>query len=248
MLAASAAGGIHQGECMPYSHSSRPSHEESSRANRAGERVWMEALEGRVLLAQGNLLDLSEVVVRSGRGEAEFRFEAKAAEKYLFINTLQSVGIHVTDQDGAEVDDAPDGATRVLWEAQESGTYFLWLDGGEDGNDSYELVAQIAGDDFGDTNHNAATLKPDQPIHGAIEDFDDRDVFEFQAQAGERWAFDTGWSEDEGIYAELRKANGRSINCTDGCEPMPYTGKYICHHRGRWRDGAEIHAEGKTGI
>src|SRR5438034_4341453 len=161
---------------MPYSHRSRRSHKEGRCVNQAEERVWMEALEGRVLLAQGNILDLSNVVVRKGHGEAEYQFEAEAGRTYLFIETLNSGGIHLSDEDGARVDDAVDGASRILWQAKQSGTYILWFDGGYDPNQPYELVMGPKQDDFGNTNRNATELEADQPIHGKIEDYDDRDV------------------------------------------------------------------------
>src|SRR5207253_8158186 len=99
---------------MAYSHRSRRSHEESQQTKRAEDRVWMEQLEGRVMLSGGNVLDLSDVVIRRGHGEADFQFEAEAGQKYLFIETISSGGMHVTNQDGAELDDAPDGSTRIL--------------------------------------------------------------------------------------------------------------------------------------
>src|SRR6266481_3702962 len=89
MLPASAAAGIHQGEYMPYSHRSRRSHEESQRANRAGERVWMEELEGRMLLdgvADAPTLDLSVVNHLVGTVPALYRLDLQAGERYLILD------------------------------------------------------------------------------------------------------------------------------------------------------------------
>src|SRR5215204_5690810 len=68
---------------MPYSHGSQRSHEESSPQERAVERVWMEALEGRVLLSgeqsSAVLLDFR------GYGETGRGFFAQEGSEYLII-------------------------------------------------------------------------------------------------------------------------------------------------------------------
>src|SRR4051812_36111679 len=114
---------------MPQLHNRSRSHEESlSRKQTEKQRVWMEELEGRVLLSAA-VLDLSHVEVRRGTGEAEFQFEAEKGRTYLFFETEGYCSLHLTDQDGVQVAEEDSPYYRINWTAEESGTYYLWLDG-----------------------------------------------------------------------------------------------------------------------
>ncbi len=188
--------------------------------------MWMEELEGRVLLSAA-VLDLSHPQVRRGTGEAEFQFEAEEGQTYLFFELEGCCSVHVTDEDGAQVAEEDPYYYRINWTAEESGTYYLWIDGDEDDpKGRYELLAEPFRDDFGDTPGTAGVLSADRAIHGEIEDYEDRDVFRFSAKEGERWAFEMEDDSEDGIYSELRNSRGHVLELGHGAQPMPYTGSY----------------------
>src|SRR5438034_10177154 len=102
------------------------------------ERVWMEALEGRVLLSADTHLDLSHPNDIQGSGRTTFRFEAKAEQKYLFIDLeYNDFSLYDSDHQQLAVAKANGMVTRLTWRAPQSGTYTLWLD--DDAADDYEL-------------------------------------------------------------------------------------------------------------
>src|SRR2546421_2476971 len=184
---------------MRYSRTSLRPHEKSHFQKRSGDRQWMEALEPRVLMSSPDLIDVSNRVERIGVGEAEFSIQVKAGEKYLFLDLEVNSGIHLLDQRGIEVAVSKDEdtyQTRLLWTAPASATYTLWLDGGEWGDGDYDLVAGPFSDDYGSTTASAAGYSLGQNIQGKIEDPLDNDVFAFEANAAERWAF--SFKEDSG--------------------------------------------------
>src|SRR5689334_8949113 len=134
------------------------------------ERVWMEGLEPRVLLSRVEMLDLTQVVRRSGENEGEFQFQAKAGQQYLFLDVgLGTGGIHLLDSRGVQIaagSDEDTFQTRLLWTAPASGIYTLWMDGGYWGNAGYDLVAGPVVDDYGDSLATAAPFGHDETIEG----------------------------------------------------------------------------------
>src|SRR5438132_2206166 len=152
---------------MPYSRKSQRSHEEGHWQKRAEDRQWMEALEPMVMLSSAELIDVSTSVERSGVGDAEFRFAAKSGETYLFLELEGLNGIHLLDDRGVEIAESNDDDTdqmRLLWTAPASATYTLWLDGGDEGNADYDLVAAPFSDDYGNTIASAAPFTLGQSI------------------------------------------------------------------------------------
>src|SRR5689334_8562935 len=116
---------------MPQLHRSSRSHEESfGRKQTEERRVWMEELERRVLLSAA-VLDLSHVEIRRGTGEAEFQFEAKEGQTYLFFELEGYSSLHVSDQDGVQFAEEDADYPRIRWRAEESGTFYLWIEGSE---------------------------------------------------------------------------------------------------------------------
>jgi hypothetical protein len=192
------------------------------------ERVWMEELEGRVMLSRADWLDLSHVERRSGEGTPSFQFEAKKGEDYLFIN-FGGAWLSLDSEEETDIDfsdgDGSGYIERLSWRAPKSGTYTLVVNSVEDWDEEYELVARVARDDFGNNRANAALLRPGETINGEIEDVIDKDVFSFTANAGERWAFD--FETDADLDPTILSDQARDLfDCHDGCEPMPYTGTY----------------------
>src|SRR3954467_1706817 len=96
------------------------------------ERVWMEELEGRVLLSRAGWLDLSDgPVQRTIAGDAQFKFEAKAGQRYLFVDFNGYDWLSILDSAGKKVAQArePESyAPRVLWTAPASGVYTISLE------------------------------------------------------------------------------------------------------------------------
>src|SRR3954471_20551542 len=151
----------------------------SKRETRRGEQVWMEELEGRVLLSRAEWLDLSHVQRRSGEGSASFKFEAKAGERYLFLQFQEYGFMHLSDSDGRELVwvDETDDVSRLSWRAPKAGTYTIHVETFDDWLVEYDFIARVADDDFGNNRENATPLGEGQVITGEIEDVIDRDVF-----------------------------------------------------------------------
>src|SRR4051812_18726969 len=92
---------------MPGLFSSQRSHEESQRKNQAEERVWMEALEGRVLLdgvADAIPLDLSMVNHLTGNGPVIYRMDVAAGQKYLILDNYDEGQVHLLDAHQNEIE------------------------------------------------------------------------------------------------------------------------------------------------
>src|SRR6185436_9750488 len=170
------------------------------------ERVWMEELEGRVLLSGGTQLDLSHPNDIQGSGSATFSFQAKADQRYLFID-LDYNEFYIYDDQAqiAESDLDSYMVARLVWKAPHTGTYTLWIDG--DGGYDYELIARKWSDDFGNDRDHASLLQEGQLIRGEIEDVDDEDVFEFHGEAGVRYAFN---AHSENVGAGVYDQSGRA--------------------------------------
>src|SRR6266850_1460632 len=184
---------------MLFSHRSRRSHEESQQTKRAGDRV--------------------------GTVPAVFRLDVTAGEKYLILDQVSSDQVHVLDAQQREIDVIPDedDTSRMVLAPQTSGTYYLSIQE-EWGETEYDVIVRQPQDDYGNRPATAVPLIEGQVINGEIEDYPDKDLFRFNAIAGELYIF-------EGVPDELwlRILNGRGrevVNCPDGCEPMPYTGTY----------------------
>src|SRR6266550_60135 len=177
---------------MRYSRKSSRSHEESHWQKRTGDRQWMEPLEPRLLLSSAQMLDLSQVEHRTGDTEGEFQFQGKAGQQYLFLDFEDCGWIHVLDSRGVELAVGNDDDTyqmRLLWTAPANAIYTLWLDGGDEGEGGYDLIARTVSDDYGNSFAKAAPLVLGETIQGSIEDPLDDDVFSFEANEGDRWKF-----------------------------------------------------------
>src|SRR5258705_2946879 len=198
------------------------------------ERVWMEKLEGRVLLSGETQLDLSHPNDISGSGKSTFSFEATAGVRYLFIE-LEYNDFTLYNSEHQQIAVSQENmVSRLSWKAPHSGTYYLWLD--DDASDSYELIARKWSDDFGDDPESATLLREGQPIHGEIEDVSDEDVFEFHGQAGVRYAFNP---HSSAVGPWVSDDHGRDANIgSDGTVPLPYSGTYYIHVSTDWTVGA----------
>src|SRR6185369_12298464 len=101
------------------------------------------------------------------------QFEAKEGQTYLFFELEGYCSIHVSDQDGVQFAEEDADYPRIRWTAEESGTFYLWIEGSEnDPRDRYELLARRLSDDFGDTPKAATVLSADRAIHGELEDYE----------------------------------------------------------------------------
>src|SRR5258706_12943014 len=215
---------------MPYSQRSRRSHEESQQTKRAEDRVWMEQLEGRVLLngaPDAQALDLSVVNHLVGTTPALYRIDVPAGQKYLILDLEGQDQVHLLDAQQREIKvlepEDDDNNSRAVLAPQTSSTYYFSLQEGW-GVNAFDIIVRQAHDDFGDRPATAPLLTEGQVISGEIEDFPDKDLFRFNAVAGERYVFD-GVTNDLSLRI-LNTRGHQAINCTDGCEPMPYTGTY----------------------
>jgi hypothetical protein len=209
---------------MSYSSSSQKSREKSHYYKLTDDRQSMEMLEARVMLSSPPTdvidLDLTNVNEVSGSADTVYRFQLEAGQRYLFMEDYSSK-ISLLDSDGNEIEVAPTNYIEPT--PGESGTYFLRVQ--FHSQQPFHLLAKPILDDFGDSIYDAATLGKDQIISGNMDDPEDRDFFRFQGVKGERWAVDVlarSW-----INVHFADDRGEPLICSDGCEPLPYSGDYF---------------------
>lgn len=130
-----------------------------------------------------------------------FAFEAAAGTTYTIATSLDTLGdsfLTLYDPGGVIVisddDDGGGGlASRIVWTASESGTYFVEVSGFFESTGSYELSVRdrTVPDDHGGDAQTATPLGASGTIAGDIGIPGDEDWFSFQAIAGARYVIRT---------------------------------------------------------
>ena len=108
--------------------------------------------------------------------------------------------------------------SRVVWEATESGDYYIRVNGGarSDQVGSYTLTVSVSDDDHGGSASDASAVTVGESIEGAVNYLGDEDVFLFQVEAGAIYEIEvtlgTLADSDLVVYDEPDEWKGRSYS------------------------------------
>ena len=126
-----------------------------------------------------------------------FRFTATAGQLYqidVALGTLDDSEIAVLDSDEWQLeynDDHGDSlASRIFWEAPETGDYYIAVSGW--GTGSYTLTVDLSDvvDDHGNDTDNATVVTVGADTQGSLDYEGDTDLFRFTATAGQLYQID----------------------------------------------------------
>ncbi len=131
-----------------------------------------------------------------------FVFDATEAQTYQVTTRLGSLGdsvIRLIGNDGSTEldfdDDSGDGlASRIVWRASKSGTYFVEVSGFDSSVGTYELTIEAIDasvDDHGNGRFDATPINFPSATAGDLESIGDTDWFEFIATVGVTYEFST---------------------------------------------------------
>ena len=156
-----------------------------------------------------------------------FRFTAVEGRLYQIdvrLGTLDDSGLLLLGPDGLELtynDDYGDSlASRIFWEAPESGDYYLEVWGYDVG--SYTLTVSLPTDDIddgtivddhGDDIYDATVAPVAVDVEGVINSQYDSDYFRFTAVEGRLYQIDVrlGTLDDSGLYAAGPRRAGTDV-------------------------------------
>ena len=127
-----------------------------------------------------------------------FVFDADQGQLYqidVTLGTLDDSVVALYDSDDREVaynDDYEGTASRILWEAPSSGTYYVEVTSYGDGIGSYTLTVAASDivDDHSDTIAEATSVTVGEVVPGGVDYPDDIDLFVFDADQGQLYQID----------------------------------------------------------
>jgi len=154
-----------------------------------------------------------------------FLFSAVAGRTYRFVTSHLSEEmdtlLYLFAADGQTIiqvddDSAGDGASRMQWTCNETGTYFLMVRHAQSttGTGCYGLsLSLVLVDDHGDNALTATGLSTTgTPVAGYIEDVEDTDVFFFSVEQGYDYTIDIVRTDDAGtVHVQLTAADGVTV-------------------------------------
>jgi hypothetical protein len=191
------------------------------KGNRSGtspRAVW-EALEPRVLLSAASPLQVGTTVkgeITDAYVDNLYAFSAQANHVYTFqtiLGSLSDTELALFDRDGVaelgyndNVDDSDDYSSKITWAAPADGTFFISVGGYGNETGSYQLVAN----DVRTIAHaqNSGSLTLNDTLVGNLSDAGAHNTYSFQAQAGHRYAFQTGLRLLKDSYLTLLDHDG----------------------------------------
>lgn len=151
-----------------------------------------------------------------------FRFTAQAGQLYqidVALGTLDDSDLDLLDSDGWDLayndDFGNSRASRIVWEATESGDYYVGVGGW--GTGSYTLSVTILDimDDHGNNTDGATAVAVGATTGGVIDYEGDRDYFRFTAQAGQLYQIDVALGTLEDSQVDLRDSNDWELAYND---------------------------------
>jgi hypothetical protein len=227
---------------MPFLRRSERSREESMRRKQPEEqRVWMEELEGRVMLSTAqNALTLNKLAIDTASapvlvqdqpvaGELYdssdydlFAFDGEAGSRYAFDLkaawwTGFKIDVTLWNQEGKRVMWCSDGCQAMPY----TGTYYVLVSKQrwDDAYLPYTLSAREFVDDQDGGASAALALSIDSPLSGSIDYYEDEDWFKFQAIAGATYGFEAR-NTDGRLPLDIFSADGKQVDPeykTDQC-------------------------------
>ena len=159
-----------------------------------GDLPWDQVIEGATPIGidvafQGEL-DLE------GAGDY-FTFEAEQGEFYqldVTLGTLEDSVLDLYDADGTWLDSNDDygetTASRLVWDAPGTGTYYVQVTSFGTGTGTYTLTISGITDDHANSAANAVRVDVGLAARGAIDYEGDGDYFAFAAEEGELYQLD----------------------------------------------------------
>lgn len=183
--------------------------------------------------------------------EDVFAFAAEVGELYAIDvapGTLSDPWLELLDAGGLTLDQNDDVAdslaARIVWEAPDSGWYYVKVGGW--GTGSYTLTVAVAGepDDHGDTIEGATPVRLGAAIEDAVEERDDTDRFSFEAVAGRLYQVEVTLGTLYDSWAEIQDAEGALLAWNDDIGPYfgsriiweaPVSGRYYVEVGG-WKE------------
>ncbi len=185
-------------------------------ADRANCTRMVDALSGLILdePTQGNIDHDGEVDC--------FAFEGETGQAYqidVALGTLEDSVAELLDSDGWEVaynDDFGDTlASRIVWEAPNSGDYYVGVSGW--GTGSYTLTVSLTDitDDHGNDTDRATAVEVGEEAKGILGHEGDTDFFQFSAEAGQAYQIDVALGTLEDSVAELLDSDGWEVAYND---------------------------------
>ena len=159
-----------------------------------GDLPWDQVIEGATPIGIGvafqGELDLE------GAGDY-FTFEAEQGEFYqldVTLGTLEDSVLDLYDADGTWLDSNDDygetTASRLVWDAPGTGTYYVQVTSFGTGTGTYTLTISGITDDHANSAANAVRVDVGLAARGAIDYEGDGDYFAFAAEEGELYQLD----------------------------------------------------------
>ena len=156
-----------------------------------------------------------------------FRFEATEGEYYELdatlgtLGTLQAFALSIHYTDGTWLtsnDDYRDStASRLIWLAPSTGTYYVEITGLGTGTGTYALTITISDieDDHPNLTDNATPVETGIATQGELEYGNDRDFFRFEATEGEYYVIDATLGTLQDSVLDLYDADGTWLSSND---------------------------------
>ena len=146
-----------------------------------------------------------------------FAFQAEEGELYdlgVVLGSLQDSVLDLFDADGTRLagnDDYGDSlASRLLWRAPATGTYYVQVTDFFAGTGTYTLTIAISEvvDDHANSAGNATPVEIGEPSQGELDYEGDSDYFAFQAEEGEFYQLDVVLGSLQISFLDLFDADG----------------------------------------
>ena len=150
-----------------------------------------------------------------------FTFEAEAGGLYrieVLLGTLEDSVAVLYGADEWELaynDDYLDLESRIYWQAESSGAFYVAVRGYEDKMGSYTLTVASVVDDHADSADGATPVAVGESAAGSVDYAYDVDYFAFEAQAGEFYRIDVKLGTLSDSVAALYDAEGSELAYND---------------------------------
>ena len=170
-------------------------------------------------------------------GDADyFSFQAERGREYTIETSIPSSSdvdtvISLYSANGSSLDRDDDGgaglASKIVWTAPSSATYYVGVEGLGDSTGGYRLSlssraptptpTRTPADDHGDSRSSATGISVGSRVNGVIGTANDEDYFSFQAERGRRYTIETSVPSDSDVdtVITLYSANGSVLEEDD---------------------------------
>ena len=170
-----------------------------------------------------------------------FRFTAAAGQLYVIdveLGTLEDSTAILRNSDGSELASSygDSGASRIVWEAPDSGDYYVAVRDNWSGSiGSYTLTISLSDiqDDHGNGIETATAIEVETTVGGIVDYEGDVDLFRFTAAAGQLYQIDVALGTLDYSEASLHDSDGWWLTSSDFWE-APDSGNYYVAVSDNW--------------